>query len=143
MRLVVDASVAVKWIFPDPRREPQANRALDVLDDIRAQRVEVVQPVHWLAEVAAVAVRLAPGISREAVGLLYSMELPTLEEPEIYLTACQLADDLGHHLFDTLYHAVALAFPDGVLVTADERYYRKATGVGQVWRLRDYRMRAA
>jgi predicted nucleic acid-binding protein len=140
MRLVVDASVAVKWIFPDPRREPQSNRALDVLDDIRAQRVEVVQPVHWLAEVAAVAVRLAPEISREAVGLLCAMELPTLQEPEVYVRACKLADDLDHHLFDTLYHAVALAFPDGILVTADERYCRKATHVGQVWRLRDYRV---
>jgi predicted nucleic acid-binding protein len=137
-RLTVDASVAVKWIFPDRQNEPHADRALDLLADIRGGRVEVVQPVHWLAEVAAVVTRLAPAISREAVELLYSMELPTLNDPEVYFHACGLADELDHHVFDTLYHAVALSFADGALVTADDRYARKAGRVGRLERLRDY-----
>ncbi|WP_409409595.1 hypothetical protein AAE485_04075 [Acidithiobacillus ferriphilus] len=32
----------------------------------------------------------------------------------------------GHHLFDTLYHALALLHPEAVLVTADRRYFVKA-----------------
>ena len=137
-RVVVDASVVVKWIFPDPRREPHAGCALTLLEDIRADRVVAVQPAHWLAEVAAVTARLQPAICRETIGLLHAMELPVLDEPEIYYRACELAATLDQHVFDTLYHAVALALPDGVLLTADDRYWRKASGVGQVQRLRDY-----
>src|SRR5262249_52332626 len=124
MLLVVDASVVVKWIFPDRDREADSDRALDLLADIQKGRTEVVQPVHWLAEVAAVTARLAPEVSRDAVGLLHAMELPTRDEPEIYFRACDLAADLGHHVFDTLYHAVALSIADARLVTADERYWR-------------------
>jgi predicted nucleic acid-binding protein len=68
------------------------------------------------------------------------MELPTLDEPENYFRACDLAADLDHHVFDTLYHAVALSLADGRLVTADERYWRKARRIGQIERLRDYRL---
>jgi predicted nucleic acid-binding protein len=138
MRLVVDASVVVKWILPDRDHEPHSNRALELLGDIRAGRAEVVQPIHWLAEVAAVTARLAPEVSREVIGLLHAMELPTLDEPETYFRACDLAADLDHHVFDTLYHAVALSLADARLVTADERYWRKARRVGRIERLRDY-----
>jgi predicted nucleic acid-binding protein len=60
------------------------------------------------------------------------MELPVLDTPEVYLTACELAGALGQHVFDTLYHAVALETPSATLVTADERYYRKAVGRGSI-----------
>jgi len=142
MRVVIDASVVVKWIFPERDAEPHSDRALELLGDIQAGRVEVVQPVHWLAEVAAVTARLAPDFSREAIGLLCAMELATHDEPETYFRACDLAADLEHHVFDTLYHAVALSLADGRLVTADERYWRKARHVGRVERLRDYRITA-
>lgn len=42
------------------------------------------------------------------------------------------------HLFDTLYHAVALETEGAVLVTADERYYSKARRVGGVRLLREW-----
>ncbi len=143
IRVVVDASVVVKWVFPDPDHEPHAGDALELLGDIRADRVAVTQPIHWLAEVAAVVARLQPASSREAVGLLHAMELPTLDEAEVYHRACELAATLGQHVFDTLYHAVALSLPDALLITADERYWRKASGVGRVQRLRDYRRAGA
>jgi predicted nucleic acid-binding protein len=41
-------------------------------------------------------------------------------------------------LFDTLYHATAFHFGDAVLVTADERYYRKAKGHGRITLLKDF-----
>jgi predicted nucleic acid-binding protein len=40
--------------------------------------------------------------------------------------AIDLARQLDHHLFDTLFHAVALSVPGAVLVTADRRYFDKA-----------------
>jgi predicted nucleic acid-binding protein len=50
----------------------------------------------------------------------------------------EMVIDLGQHLFDTLYHAVALETPDAVLITADERYFRAARHAGRIARLRDW-----
>jgi predicted nucleic acid-binding protein len=44
---------------------------------------------------------------------------------------------LRQHLFDTLYHAVALE-TGATLVTADERYYETARGEGNITLLSDF-----
>ena len=46
-------------------------------------RVTVVQPPHWLAEVAVVIVRLGPSRARQAVSLLYALEFPVVVDVEI------------------------------------------------------------
>jgi len=131
-RLVVDASVAVKWLLPDRADEPDSEHALALLSGIREGTVELIQPPHWLAEVAAVLARLSPHTVDDDVRDLYALELPVVDTPGMYLTACELARSLGHHLFDTLYHAVALEVKDASLVTADEHYYRKASVRGSI-----------
>lgn len=141
--LVLDASVVLKWVLSDQAAEADTQRALSILRRMREGRIDVLQPPHWLAEVAAVTSRLRPRVAREAIGLLYAMELPVLEEPEVYERACDLAVSFGAHVFDTLYHAVALCHPDAVLLTADERYYRRTAGLGRVARLRDLRLESA
>jgi predicted nucleic acid-binding protein len=73
------------------------------------------------------------------VNLLHAMEFPVSDGAAVYQRACELAVALRQHVFDTLYHAVALSRPDGVLLTADEQYYRRAVGTGQVTLLGDYR----
>ena len=140
VRAVVDASVAVKWIFPDAENEADARAAMALLRAIQSGSVQVVQPAHWLAEVAAVISRLAPQAVHEEVGLLYAMEFPVLETLDVYEQACKLAVQFKHHLFDTLYHAVALCASDTTLVTADERYYRKVRSAGGITRLENFRI---
>ncbi len=49
-----------------------------------------------------------------------------------------MAVRLEHHLFDTLYHAVALNEPDAMLITADVRYYNKAKGIGRIALLENF-----
>ncbi len=83
-------------------------------------RVAVVQPPHWLAEVAAVIVRLDPERARQTVSLLQALEFPVVAGVEVYQKACELSSVLNQHLFDTLYHAVALTEPGAILVTADD-----------------------
>ena len=51
MRLVVDASVVVKWLVADPEREEHTELATTLMSAIVLQEVGAVQPVHWLAEV--------------------------------------------------------------------------------------------
>jgi predicted nucleic acid-binding protein len=48
-----------------------------------------------------------------------------------------LSIELNHHLFDTLYHAVAL-HTDSVLVTADAQYLNKAAKLGNIVSLADW-----
>jgi len=134
---VVDASVIVKWIFPQRPKEADGERALALLEAIRRGEVAIVQPPHWLAEAAAVATRLDAGVAVDAVPLLYALEFPIADGLEIYRRAIELSAELNQHLFDTLYHAVALLHPDTLLVTADDSYYRKAAKLGAMIRLTD------
>jgi predicted nucleic acid-binding protein len=91
--------------------------------------VEPIQPPHWLAEVAAVVTRLRPEIAEAALDLLDAMEFPVAGDLAVYRRAIQIAADLRHHLFDTLYHAVALEH-DATLISADGPYLRKARHLG-------------
>jgi predicted nucleic acid-binding protein len=137
-QLVLDASVLVKWVLQDDEREPDTVQALALCESFREGRVSLVQPPHWLAEVAAVCVRLKPAIAAPATALLYAMEIPVRINLEVYRDACELAAELDHHVFDTLYHAVALNLRDTTLVTADRRYYQKAKGKGAIALLREF-----
>jgi predicted nucleic acid-binding protein len=49
-----------------------------------------------------------------------------------------MAMRLSHHLFDTLYHAVALE-EGAMLVTADDAYLMKAKSLGGIVSLADFR----
>ena len=136
--VVLDASVIVKWIVP-LSDEDHTDEALRLLRRIQENRLQVLQPPHWLAEVAAVVSRLQPQQAEEIVALLYALEFPMISELDLYKRACALAVELGHHVFDTLYHAVALAAPESTLITADEHYYRKAAPKGRIILLQDAR----
>jgi predicted nucleic acid-binding protein len=136
--VVIDASFMLRWVFPSPAEEPDALRALDLLAALGEGAVTALEPPHWLAEVSALVARRAPAQAADVIGILYAMDLPVLADLEIYERAARLAADTSQHVFDTLYHAVALARPDAALVTADERYYRAARRAGRLVRLADY-----
>ena len=137
MRLVVDASVVVKWLFANPEREEHTELATTLMSSVVRQEVPAVQPVHWLAEVGAVLARVTPDRAEQDIVLLSALGLAVQDGPEILQRACRLAIDLNHHLFDTLYHAVALE-TESVLVTADEHYLFKARDIGRIMRLAEW-----
>lgn len=131
MNAVVDASVMVKWIFPDANREAHVDQAIELLSVVRARKVILQQPPHWLAEVAAVVTRLDPEAAETAIDLLDAMDLPVVTDPDVFKRASRIAHELSHHLFDTLYHALALE-RGSVLISADDRYFRKAQHLGRI-----------
>ena len=135
---VIDASVAVKWFIPDATIETDVDRALQLL--ARAQRDEArfLQPPHWVSEVAAVLVRLAPRTVGSSVEALMALAfVKTANDVGHYQRAISLALKLDHHLFDTLYHAVALK-EKATLITADKKYYDKAKRMGSILMLEEF-----
>lgn len=138
MSLTLDASVFIKWLLQDPQREPETAQATLLVQEVVDGRVAVRQPAHWLVEVAAVLSRVSPERAAEDVAMLAALELPVEDDTAQLELACDLSIRLEHHLFDTLYHAIALLGTDGLLVTADERYFRKASGLGNIATLQSW-----
>lgn len=135
IRYVVDASVAIKWFFQTD--EDDLESAIALLRANRDGEVVFFQPPHFIAEVAAVLARKKPNEAQEDLSDLLNFDLQWVENSRVYATACDLAIRLNHHLFDTLYHAVALHAPDATLITADRRYFDKAQSIGQILWLGD------
>jgi len=136
--LVIDASVIVKWVLQDPVREDDTLSATELMRAIVDNRVEIYQPAHWLVEVAAVLTRLTPTSAPDDIRLLHAMEFPTTDTALTMRRACVLAINLHAHLFDTLYHALAMELSNGYLVTADKRYLATARHIGHVVGLHEW-----
>ena len=115
--LVVDASVAVKWVV----REPDSDAAAAL------RREQLIAPVLWLAEAANVLwrrVRIGDITADEARARLSELtEAPVASFPmEPHLDrALQLASELAHPIYDCLYLALALHH-DTHVITADARF---------------------
>ncbi len=138
MILVVDASVALKWFLNIGGCEPDRDRALALLKGVDDASVQLFQPAHFIAEVAAVLARAKPDGAEDDLLDLLNIEYNTIETPEVYTAALELSIRHEHHLFDTLYHAVALQVSGARLITADRRYYDKASGDGRIILLADW-----
>ena len=132
-QLVLDASVAVKWFLPDAPDEADTPAACELLIGVQKGRLTLHQPAHWRPEIAAVlARRLPPAQAADSVADLAAIVGITIDDnPSVMRLAIELSAKLNHHLFDTLYHALAL--DAGIpLVTADIRYYCKAVHLGRI-----------
>jgi predicted nucleic acid-binding protein len=117
IRYVIDASVAIKWLVPENPEEQDVPQALALLDALKNGDIALYQPAHWEAEVAAVLARISPANAIRKIVVLRALALTRVNDTTVYATACDLAIRLNHHLFDTLYHAVALHTTGATLVT--------------------------
>lgn len=123
-RLVVDASVAVKWLH----EENNTDKALQLLNQIMDETVVAVVPDLIIYEVANVLVR---GIGKplpeahQALDLLATIPWQVLAPlPSLLKDAVQFAADHAHlSLYDAMYVAVALHH-DAVVITADSKLHR-------------------
>ena len=139
MIAVIDASVVIKWLLQDPEREAGTEKATQLMELVTNGEQPVLQPTHWLVEVGAVLARESPGTAVDDVGMLTALELPTTNELPVLRRGVELAMELKQHLFDSYYHGVALETPDGVLITADERYLRAARAKGNIVSLMEWK----
>jgi predicted nucleic acid-binding protein len=139
MRLiVVDASVAVKWLAPFRPEEADVDKAQVIFERITRQQLMMIQPPHFVAEIMAVLSRIEPDYAERLFTAVSQIEMKVENSSEMYQTAIRLSIQLNHHLFDTLYHAVAIETAGATFITADETYYRKAQGLGHIELLQNY-----
>ncbi len=131
MKIVADASVAVKWIFHDAPGEIDIERALSLLDGVRNGTIDLVQPEHWIIEIAQATVLKAPERAKVLMADVRALPFETIHSWDILDKAMELSARLKHHLFDAVYHAIALEH-DAVFVTADDRYFAKAFQLGNI-----------
>jgi len=126
MNLVVDASVAVKWLF----EEQDSDRAEALLVWAGgSDRLKLVAPDILAAEIAnALWRRMRRGDMDRQKALEtreYFQEICPLLLPieDLAQRALELAIDTRHPAYDCFYVALAEELPAG-LITADERLYR-------------------
>ena len=123
--LVIDASVAAKWVLP-PEREAFAEQALDLLNRYSRREVDFVLPDFFWAELGNVlwkAVRLGRCNQAAAEAGLASMRgrgLPTVPTEGILERAFAIATAFNRTVYDSLYVALAIE-SRAQLITADER----------------------
>ena len=122
MSIVIDASVALKWVF----EEPGTDAALALRGE------QLVAPAIWLAEAANALwrhVRLGEATAAEALARMDELaEAPvaTLSiEPHV-ARALRLATELSHPVYDCLYLAFALYY-DTHVITDDRRFAAAVT----------------
>jgi len=111
---------------------------VEILQGLVSNRLRLIQPPHFFAEVAAALTREQPSTATRSLEDRWKVRWEGVESASIYRLAAELSIRLGHHLFDTLYHAAALTHREANLITADERYYKKARGQGRITRLAEF-----
>jgi predicted nucleic acid-binding protein len=131
VKLVIDASVSLKWFRIWSTEEADTGRAVAILQSLERREAAAIQPPHWKAEVLAVMARKEPERIEGAQKLLFSIPCRDCDGASLHERAAQLSVQLKHHLFDTLYHAAVLEH-EATLITADEIYFAKARRLGNI-----------
>ena len=118
MSIVIDASVALKWVLDEPGKE-----AADALLD-----EELIAPALWLLEAAnalwkrAQRGEISAEQAKERLAELYNAPVTTTAIEDDLPAAAELANKLGHPVYDCLYLAAAIR-ENTYVITADRRFH--------------------
>ena len=121
MSLVIDASVALKWVLD----EPGGAEAEALLDEA------LIAPGLWLIEAANALWKRAgrgeirPDEAAERLQALLNAPVATPRAEDDLASALSLASQLAHPVYDCLYLALAIR-EDTQVVTADTRFFAVA-----------------
>jgi predicted nucleic acid-binding protein len=123
--IVLDASVAAKWLLPSPQ-EPFREEALALLLGYTDGEFRIVVPDLFWAEVASFlwkAVRLGrctAGEARVALDEIKKYDFPTVPSLSLLDSAFDIASSCGRSIYDSLYVALASG-ANAEFITADEK----------------------
>ena len=131
MRVVVDASVALKWVLD----EAESEAAAALRDE------DLIAPVLWLAEAANALWRrshigdISADEASSRLSELLNAPVASLAMEPYLDRALKLAVQTGHPVYDCVYLALALHH-DTHVVTADRRFVSAAGREGFAGRVR-------
>ena len=123
--LVLDASVAVKWLIP-PANEPLISESLRLLRRYTAGEINFIVPDVFWAEVGNVLWKGArlrrwpQPVAEDAASVIRKRGFFTVSSLELLPEALQIALVSGRSVYDCLYVALAIQFKTE-MITADER----------------------
>ncbi len=123
--IVVDASVAVKWLLPEPGREAAAH----LLDLYESEQVDLIAPTLIQLEVANVLSkrcrqRRLDRAMADTLFAAFQLRAPRLiETPDLLRRSLELSLRHAASFWDCVYLALAIE-SRADLVTADRRFYR-------------------
>lgn len=140
MIVVPDASVILKWVLERDEGK-DLPRAVDLQRAFLSEAIDIRVPALWRYEVGNVLGLKQPALASELMNALLDFEFQ-----EVQLTGAdchavlQLMREIkGVTFYDSCYHVVALQ-ADGVYVTADRAYVKRAGRLGHVSLLSDWRL---
>ncbi|HET8775331.1 MAG TPA: type II toxin-antitoxin system VapC family toxin [Thermoanaerobaculia bacterium] len=119
-KLVVDASVAVKWFVPEIRSD-SAVRLLD-------PEISLCAPDLILSELANTVWKktrrneITPQQASEILTAFQKLDIEILPSADLVPAALMLATSLGRTVYDSLYLTLAVA-RSTILVTADRKFH--------------------
>lgn len=130
--IVLDSSVALKWIFAD---EKGAQHARQVRDEHISGVSEIAVPglfFYEIANVLATKVRLDPAEAQEAFELIGGFELNVHElDNSVFAEAIVFAMKHKSSVYDASYHVLAERLGCRFL-TADRKFWDKVKDLGVV-----------
>ncbi len=118
MTLIVDASVAAKWVLP----EPDSDRAVT----LRASDTDIIAPSLVIAELGNAIWKstmrgdINAANAQQALKIAIAHYHRLLPVEDLMMTALSFATDLRHPIYDCFYLALAER-EAATLITADER----------------------
>ena len=142
-RVVVDASVAVKWLLRDEEHTEPARLLLRRFAQGEAQ---LIVPAHLRYEVSSAITaatlgrlpRLGKPEAQEIIEEFLSLPLKSIDTDEMILSAFILVHQYGCAFYDALYLALAQGLP-ATLITADRKFYQSVRQLPDIVWVGDYR----
>jgi predicted nucleic acid-binding protein len=137
---VVDASVALAWVFPDEEPSLAATRLLHAF---RANRIRLLAPSLWAYEVGhalrngVIRGRISEAEGREAFSVLLGLGLSLVDFAPLTDLAWELASRHGITVYDAAYVAVAQAYACPCY-SLDKSLIEACAGSGMVRSLDDF-----
>jgi predicted nucleic acid-binding protein len=136
--IVPDASVVLKWAL-NSADEIDRDNAILLLNEWIDNKVEIALPKLWSFEVGNVLMLKNPDIAQEVMEIFIGYRF---NEFDMTLELCKetlgLMKKYNVTFYDAVYHAVAI-LKKGLLITADDAYYRKVIGAENIIRLKDWK----
>ncbi len=125
MRLVVDASVAVKWLVDEDGSEA-ADGILELAAELHAPRLLASEVANALWRKARLR-EIESGDAGVLAASVAQMPVAWTDDEQVCGEAARLAVGLDHPVYECMYLALAHRV-DGRLVTADERFANALAG---------------